>query len=180
MREYKDIKVNKLKKAIWNYKLNDSELAQKLKENIRQNGQIENLIVRDLGDGTFEVVNGNHRYDTLVELGIKDAMCCNLGVISDARAKKLAIITNETKFPVDATKLAMLIKEISDEVLLEDLVSTMPFSLDELEYFIDADISDLLDDGIEAPEITDNLAENHIKNTKHITCPSCGHTFGDD
>lgn len=176
MREYKDIKVKTLKKAVWNYKVSDSDLSQKLKENIRQNDQIENLIVRDLGDGTYEVVNGNHRYDALVELGIKEAMCCNLGVISDTKAKKIAIITNETKFPVDASKLAVLIKEISDDVLLEDLVGTMPFSLDELEYFVDADISDLLDDDIEAPKIEDN----HTKITKHITCPSCGHTFGDD
>ncbi len=180
MREYKDIKVSKLRKAAWNYKGGDAELAQKLKENIKQNDQIENLIVRDLDNGTFEVVNGNHRYDALVELGIEDAMCCNLGIITDSRAKKLAIITNETKFPVDATKLAVLIKEISEDIDLEDLVPTMPFSLDELEYFADADITDLLCDDEELPELPEDSGESAIKNIKHITCPSCGHTFGDD
>lgn len=180
MSEYKNIKVNKLRKASWNYKGNDADLAQKLKENLKQNGQIENLIVRELGDGTFEVVNGNHRYDSLVELGIKEAMCCNMGEISDSRAKKLAVVTNETKFPVDATKLAVLIKEISEDTLIEDLVTTMPFTLDELEYFMDADISDLLDDDIELPEIPNDSSGNVTTSSKHITCPSCGHTFGDD
>lgn len=180
MSEYKNIKVKNLRKAPWNYKGNDAELAQKLKENIRQNGQIENLIIRELEKGTFEVVNGNHRYDALVELGFEDAMCCNLGKISNTKAMKLAIVTNETKFPVDAMKLAELVKEISIEVELDDLVHTMPFTLDELEYFVDADISDLLDNEVESPELPEDSAENHIKNTRHITCPKCGATFGDE
>lgn len=62
MKQYKviEIPVNKLKKADWNYKKDDEILLNKLINNIKKNGQIENLIVRELPDGYFEVINGNH------------------------------------------------------------------------------------------------------------------------
>lgn len=130
---YCEIGVEKLVKADWNYKKDDPEKAEKLAANIKRNRQIQNLIVRELEDGFYEVVNGNHRYDVLLSIGITSAVCCNLGKISLAHAQRIAIETNETTFDSDPLKLADLIKEINHEFDVADLVETMPYTQENID-----------------------------------------------
>ena len=130
LENYKKIKLNKLKKAPWNYKVEDTELLEKLKKNIQKNGFIQNLIVRELDNNKYEVVNGNHRLQALLDLQYTEAVCFNLGKISEILAKKIAIETNETRFEADSYKLADLIKNIKLEIDSEDL--SLPFTEVEL------------------------------------------------
>ncbi len=130
------IGIDKLVKASWNYKLDDEMLAKKLEANIKKNGQIENLIVRELEDKTFEVVNGNHRFDALVRLGMLEVFAFNLGKISDADAKLLAIETNETKFAADWNRLSGLMIDIANSYSIGDLMETLPYSQKEIDRFL--------------------------------------------
>jgi hypothetical protein len=117
-----------LVKAEWNYKLDDEEKAKKLTANIKRNGQVQNIIVRDLGKGKFEIANGNHRLDSFLELKYKDAVCYNLGKVSQAVAERVAIETNEQSFDPDPIKLGQVIEHIMEEFPREDLLETMPYS----------------------------------------------------
>lgn len=125
-----EISIDKLVKADWNYKENNKELAEKLANNIKRNGQIENIIVRELDTGFYEVVNGNHRLDVLKKLGFETVYSFNLGVISEAQAKRIAVETNETKFSSNTESLSALVKELSIE--FDDIDLTMPFSEEEM------------------------------------------------
>ena len=127
------ISLDKLRLADWNYKEEDAELAQKLLENIKRVGQIENLIVRELDSGTYEIVNGNHRYIALQQLGSPNALCYDLGSISLDAAQRIAIETNESKFKADSVKLAGIFKELSKEFSLEDLIATMPYNQQQID-----------------------------------------------
>ena len=122
------IPVSKLVKAKWNYKVEDKEKQKKLTLNLKRNGQVENIIVRETKGGKFEVVNGNHRLGSLKELKTKEAMCFNLGKITDAEAKRIAVETNETKFDSDYFKLASVVHDIVGEFKIDDLKETFPFS----------------------------------------------------
>lgn len=124
--------IKKLVKADWNYKEEDEFLSDKLANNIKRNGQVENLIVRELPTGFYEVINGNHRLDTFKELGWTKVVCKNEGAISVAQAQRIAIETNETKFKTDPLKLAKLIKEISAEIPVDELKLSMPYSEEDL------------------------------------------------
>lgn len=135
---YVSIPLSKIVHAKWNYKLNDDKLQSKLVENIRNNGQIENLLVRELPYGTYEAVNGNHRLMALNTLNYKEAFVYNLGKISEEQAKRIAIETNETRFESDPNLLANLVQEIS--LNFEDFSETSPFSPEQMESF-----SDILD-----------------------------------
>ena len=64
------INLSKLKPALWNYKEPHYEIEAKLKENIIRNKIIENLVVRELGKGEYEVVDGNNRLSVFTELNI--------------------------------------------------------------------------------------------------------------
>ncbi|TXH14371.1 MAG: hypothetical protein E6R03_09365 [Hyphomicrobiaceae bacterium] len=133
---FKMIKAEQLVKADWNYKENNEELTAKLVENIKRNGQIENILVRELETGFFEVVNGNHRVDALRHIEAPSVMCYDLGKITAEQAYRIAIETNETRFATDNVKLAGLIAELSKNTSAEDLLLTMPYTNDELQNFI--------------------------------------------
>lgn len=134
--KYLLLPLTKLKTAEWNYKQNSDELTAKLIANMKRNGQVENLLVRELSGGLYEVVNGNHRKEALEKSGCKHAVCYNLGKIADEEAYRISIETNETKFAVDQIQLAKLIKSISDTVPIEELVASFPYSQDEVENYL--------------------------------------------
>ena len=181
---YKKISINQLVKAEWNYKIEDEELSEKLLNNIKTHGQVENIIVRKLPTGFFEVVNGNHRYEAMKKLGAEEVFCYDLGQISDSIAKRIAIETNETKFKSDQLKLAELIIDITKDFKMEDLTVTMPYSEIEIEAFqklptFDFSQFDKKDNEEEnkEKENDNNLSDNQNnkdQDLKNIVCPHCG------
>lgn len=175
-KDFAIIPIEMLVEADWNYKKDDEDKAGKLKANLQRNGQIENLIVRRLDTGAYEVVNGNHRLKVMIDLGFQKAICYDLGVISANEAKRKAIETNETKFSTDNLKLAEIFQDLIGEFSIDDLSSTMPFSSDDID-----DFSSLLnfdwdqyakgeDDDDEEKDGTDGQKED-------VTCPHCGQVF---
>lgn len=158
-----------LMKAPWNYKTTNEVKQEKLKANIKRNGQIENLIVRDLGDGVFEVVNGNHRLDALRDLGITSAVCYNLGAISEAMAMRIAVETNETRFKSNNIKMAELLKELLTEFDADELSETIPISQERINEMVSSlsfnpDV--YINTGYGEPE--------DEKPPKTVRCPDCG------
>ena len=134
---FTDIKTNKLVKAVWNYKEEDPQQTEKLKENFKRNGQVENIQIRELEDGKYEVVNGNHRLDVMNELNIKECHAYNHGKISLEEAQRLAIETNETRFQTNAFKLGELIKDMSGTFAIDEMAKTMPFTSEEMNNMIE-------------------------------------------
>lgn len=127
-----EIDINKCVKADWNYKQNEQEKQGKLTNQIKKNGQLENCIVREIENGQYEVVNGNHRVDSFMELGLETILVYNLGSISLQTAKRIAIETNETRFNTDQIKLSEIIKNLTEDYDFPDLVDTLPYSETEL------------------------------------------------
>ena len=127
-----DIEISKLIKADWNYKEENEKLTEKLLENMKRNGQIENILIRELDTGFYEVVNGNHRLDVMKILKLKKVHAYNFGKIKLPQAQRIALETNETKFESDSIKMAQLITSLTKEFPADDLVETMPYTMDEI------------------------------------------------
>lgn len=132
-KRYKTIPLASLVMAPWNYKTDDDHLQSKLVANIKKNGQVENLLVRSLKDGKFEVVNGNHRFKALRELGYKKVLVCDLSPMSEEEAKRIALETNETRFESDPLMLAQLVNSVGDS--FADFTETAPFTDEQFENF---------------------------------------------
>lgn len=137
LKNYKIFPIDILRKAPWNYKEEDEYKSVKLKNNIERIGQVENIQVRELEDGFYEVVNGNHRLEDMLALGKKWVMAYDHGQISREEAKRIAIETNETRFPHDIGALAGILKELDEHFGTEDLEVTMPYTPDEFQDLID-------------------------------------------
>lgn len=134
---FEKVKIDRLVKSPFNYKDNDEEMSRKLVANIRKNGQLETILVRRLPTGSFEICNGNHRYDAMCELGMDEVMVCNIGTISDTQAKRIAIELNETGFPNDILRLSANLIEVSKE-FGEECMDTLPYDEKEMEKLLSA------------------------------------------
>ncbi len=132
---FRELPIELLIEADWNYKEQDLSLSRKLVENIRRNGQLENIIVRQLPTGYFEVVNGNHRLVAFRELNFETVIVYDCGEISLVEAHRLAVETNETRFATDQFKLAQRMTELEVRFGSERLAETMPYSLEQIQGF---------------------------------------------
>jgi len=94
-------------------------------KSMKQHKQVEPIIVRELKDGTLEIVNGFHRYEAAKKLGWVDIWVNNLGKIGSKKAKALAIATEDAKIPLDRVELAKLVSEImGDPSMIDELIYT--------------------------------------------------------
>ena len=132
---YEEIPINLIQKASWNYKEENESLSEKLQTNLKKNGQVENIIVRELEGGGLEVLNGNHRIDAMKAVGFETVVACNKGMISDTEAQRIAIETNETSFPTDMVKISSLAMELANPFDIEDLLQTLPYNKHDFEGF---------------------------------------------
>jgi ribosomal protein S8 len=132
-----NIPLKNLRNALWNYKEDDKKKDLLLEENIKNNGFLVNLIVREIADGIYRVVNGNHRLYALRKLydGDHEVTCYNLGKVSEAKGLLSAIETNETYFLRDELKFAETLDELKNSFDVSDLMSTLPFSKKEFDMF---------------------------------------------
>ena len=89
------------------------------------------------------MVNGNHRLKACEKIGLEKIMCCNLGTIGLKAAKRIAVETNETKFPSDKGKLSDILGELIDSFGLEDIISTTPWNTDEIEKLAKINLDDI-------------------------------------
>ena len=167
---YKLIPFELLVKAAWNYKVDNDNLVKKLIENIKRNGQVQNTLVRELDTGYYEVIDGNHRYDAFASLKVNYVLCFDFGRLSDAKAKRIAVEINETRFESDNIKLAETMADIATEYSLEELEVSMPFTISELENF-----SDVLEFDWETA--TNDSSTPKEKDAPKHTCPKCGFEF---
>jgi ParB/RepB/Spo0J family partition protein len=126
----------------WNPNQMDERTYQAALESIREYGFIDPVTVRPhpQQQGKWEILDGEHRQRAAAEEGYREIQINNVGPISDAAAKKLTLIFNETRGEADVTLLGHLIVDLNRE--LEDralLMLGLPYS--------DAEIENLLQIG---------------------------------
>lgn len=131
------VSVAKLVKAPWNYKTDDTVMLAKLVANLRRNGQLELVKVRDLPDGSLEVVDGNHRVDAFNILGWTSVLAYRLGEVTVEDAQRIALELNETRFRSDHLRIAEIVGSLSAKYPMDDLESTLPYSRDDLQSYLD-------------------------------------------
>jgi hypothetical protein len=135
MKRFVTMPVDKLVPADWNYKEQDEKQQEKLSNSLKRHSQVQNIIVRELDTGFFEVVDGNHRLEEFKKVGLEEVMVYNLGKVSDAEAKLMAIGINEIKFNPDNLKLAETIVGLKENFTFEEIEQVTPFSMEDLENF---------------------------------------------
>lgn len=160
------LKVKDLVPAKWNYKENDHKTLEALKANIAKNGQLESIIVRELPNNKYEVVNGNHRLEVFKSLEIKEVDAYSLGDISLKEAQRIALETNETRFKSNEDELFRLLDSLVEEFSLENLQETLNF--------------EAFNDFAEANSLTADSLEDISQSTDSLTAGSSDNSLDSD
>lgn len=89
-----DIPVPLLTKATWNYKPSDNDNCRTYMAEIRTMSSEVCATVRDVGNGVFELIDGNYKLESYVRLNIRAVRCYNLGFIPTDLAKVISTEMN--------------------------------------------------------------------------------------
>ena len=120
-----ELRLDLLNEAPWNPNRQDSAMLAKLRESITRYGLVQNLVVRTVGNGTYEVLSGNQRLQVLREEGILDVPCVVVEV-DDARARLLAQALNRVHGEDDLGLRAELVREVLETLPRDEVLSLLP------------------------------------------------------
>lgn len=163
------VSVNQLRPNPWNTNRTSPENELKIRKSLERNGMFKPIIAREVeGQGGFEILGGQHRWEQAIELGYTDVPIANLGPISDLRAKEIGVIDNARYGADDTLSFAELLKEIGDIGELQDFLPYGQSDLDAIFSASDIDLNELeldenfdTDPEVEAPEPVAKAPKTH-------------------
>ena len=118
----------------WNPNMTSARVDEAIRESIGIYGMVDPITCRKHPEieGALQIIDGEHRLEACKELGFPQIPVVVLE-INDANAKKLTIISNETRGRAERVSLSQLVNEIADELDDENLRLGLPYYEDELE-----------------------------------------------
>lgn len=117
----------------WNPNVMDERTFEAARESIREFGFLDPVLVRPHPEieGEWEIIDGEHRWRGAIEEGL-DKVTIIPRDLSDAAARRLTIILNETRGEADVAKLGTLLAGLTEEMEIEDVLRGLALSEREL------------------------------------------------
>lgn len=109
----------------WNTNVVSPDNEAKLESSIKRFGMFKPVVVRELADGTLQIIGGEHRAGAAKRMGIKQIPVVNLGRIDDNKAKEISLVDNGRYGADDTLQLAELLEGLGSA---DELASFMPYS----------------------------------------------------
>lgn len=122
----KVVKLDEVRPNEWNPKEKDSPIVSKIEQNIKRIGFNEPIRVRE-NEG-YEIIDGEQRWTAARNLGLKEVLIYNEGVMSDKEARA-STQWWQVQVPFDDIKLAYEVAQLSEEDV------ELPYTAEEIEDF---------------------------------------------
>lgn len=131
----------------WNPNKVDLVNQTRIENSLKEFGAFKPIIVRELADGTREIIGGEHRRDAAIALGMETVPVMILYDVDDEKAKKLTLIDNGQYGDNDPFLLKDLLESLGDL----DLSSFMPVDEEQINSMMtrQSDLEDLDLDGVD-------------------------------
>lgn len=157
MGKHEVVDINRLRPNPDNPNRVASHVFAKLRNNIERTGRYPDLICREVGSD-LEIIDGEHRWRILKDLGYETVNIDNWGSVSDEDVALLLTTLNSLRGKDNKRKRASLLKMLTDTGdNVSDYVSETP-----------EQISGLMD-RMSIPVMRDDLADDLAGNTQSIT-----------
>ncbi len=98
----------------WNSNRVGPEMEQRLRASIEKFGFYKPIIVREVADGSLQILGGEHRWRVACNMGLDTVPVVNLGRIGDKQAKTIGLADNGQYGEDDALKLAEILRDIGE------------------------------------------------------------------
>jgi len=109
----------------WNTNKVAPENEAKIDASLKRFGMFKPIIVRELADGTLQILGGEHRRDSAIRTELGQVPIINLGKITDQRAKEIGIADNGRYGSDDTLQLAELLESLGGA---DELGTFLPYS----------------------------------------------------
>ena len=129
--ELVDLPISQLIEAWWNPNRMDPVMLARLRKSITRFDLVDNLVVRKMEEGAYEVLSGNQRLQVLTELGYSHVPCVVVG-LDDVEARLLAQGLNRIEGEDDLGLKAELFKEVLKTLPQSEVLSILPESSESL------------------------------------------------
>ena len=120
-----NIPVDLLRQPRWNPNQMDAGNFMKLGRSIDRYGLVQNLVVRRMEDGTYEMLAGNQRLQVLSQSGIMEVPCVVVE-LEDGEARLLCQALNRVHGEDDLGLRAELLRQVLEELPEEEVLGILP------------------------------------------------------
>lgn len=127
-----NLRLERLQDALWNPNRMDDVTLKRLIESMTRFGMVQNLVVRPIGEGDYEVLSGNQRLQVLRKLGYAEAPCVVVE-IAEAQVRLLAQALNRIQGEDDLGLKAELVREILESLPKEEVLALLPETAESLQ-----------------------------------------------
>lgn len=121
------VPIERVRPNAWNPNVMSDEMFRKELASIRKFGYVVPVIVYEVGDW-YDIVDGENRWKAMRQLGYKELAVTVIEGLTDAAAKQLTIVLNETRGRPDPRKLGALLGDLLGEVSKSDLLDILPIA----------------------------------------------------
>lgn len=140
----------------WNTNVVAPENEAKLDESLRRYGAFKPIVVREMPDGTLQILGGEHRWGAMRRAGYVKVPVVNLGAISETKAKEIGLVDNGRYGEDDSVGLAQLLRELGN-----DIATVLPYT--------DAEIQNILDATSIALEDLDSIGKQDLPDLSKVS-----------
>jgi ParB family transcriptional regulator, chromosome partitioning protein len=137
-----ELSLDQLKEAPWNPNQMDEAMFQKLRESLTRYGLVQNLVVRPVEEGCYEVLSGNQRLQALRELQ-RSPVPCVVVDLDDAHARLLSQALNRIAGSDDLGLRAELLRRALEELPQSEVLKLLPETVASLQAFASLGQQDL-------------------------------------
>jgi len=127
VKEMITIPIDRIQPNPWNPNRQTDFIFEKERHSIREHGFFDPVTTRELEDGSFEIIDGEHRWKAAKLEGYTELTAMNLGKIDDSVAKQLTLIANDTRGENDPEKFRDLLQDLEADIGLDALLSNLPY-----------------------------------------------------
>lgn len=132
----KRVRLDQLRPNPWNPNVMTAALRDKLRKEMEAHGYIVPIIVRPAGKRggggtTYEIIDGEQRWDELRQEGIKEVDVV-VRDLDDTEARIATVNLNELRGEWDPDGLSRLVQELRTEKSLGELAERLPFTTSDL------------------------------------------------